>query len=535
MKQKQGFLRFLPVLIFIAAILARLIPGTRTIDDAYITFRYARNILAGNGFVYNPGERLLGTTTPLYTILLAACGIALNGAQTNFPQVALVINALADALACLLLYKLGKTLSHPITGIASALIWAIAPYSVTFAIGGLETSLYVLLILASLYSHITQKHVYSALFSALAFLLRPDALIFISLIVLDRLIYTIWQYRQNHKVSFKSLLFEASIFLLPTLTWLIFAWTYFGNILPHSMLAKTLAYHIPPHTALIRLLQHYATPFMEDQTFGTRWLYIGIFIIPFLCLVGALQSYKLNHRTLPWILYPWFYFLIFAFANPLIFRWYLTPPLPIYIFTILLGAESIVTNFLFSLRSKITNQGSKPLFNNRISSSLIILIIAAVPLCLSLNAWTLHPDHGVDRPAPKMAWYQLELLYNQAAKRLEPMIKELGNKRILAAGDVGVLGYETGLPILDTVGLNSAVSTSYYPLDSTYYAINYAIPPDLIMDNLPDFIVILEVYGRNGLLKDARFIRQYTLLDTIPTQIYGSEGMLIYVRQDLIK
>ena len=60
----------LAVAIFLVglALAARMIPGPRTIDDSYITFRYARNLLAGEGFVYNPGVRLMGTTTPLYTL-----------------------------------------------------------------------------------------------------------------------------------------------------------------------------------------------------------------------------------------------------------------------------------------------------------------------------------------------------------------------------------------------------------------------------------------------------------------------------------
>ena len=41
------------------------------IDDAWITYRYAEHVGAGDGFVYNPGERVLGTSTPLYTLLLA--------------------------------------------------------------------------------------------------------------------------------------------------------------------------------------------------------------------------------------------------------------------------------------------------------------------------------------------------------------------------------------------------------------------------------------------------------------------------------
>jgi hypothetical protein len=50
------------------------------------------------------------------------------------------------------------------------------------------------------------------------------------------------------------------------------------------------------------------------------------------------------------------------------------------------------------------------------------------------------------------------------------------------------------------------------------------------MDQLPEYIVILEVYGRNGLLKDADFKQTYTLLEKIPTDIYGSDGMLIFKR-----
>ena len=101
----------------------------------------------------------------------------------------------------------------------------------------------------------------------------------------------------------------------------------------------------------------------------------------------------------------------------------------------------------------------------------------------------------------------------------------------MAAGDVGVLGFYTNDKILDTVGLNSAQAMKYYPLDPKYYTINYSIPPRLILDSLPDYIVILEVYGREGLLKDPQFWQDYRLVQKIPTDIYGSDGMLIFTRK----
>jgi len=166
-----------------------------------------------------------------------------------------------------------------------------------------------------------------------------------------------------------------------------------------------------------------------------------------------------------------------------------------------------------------------------VQAVLAILVVAA-PAALSLREWRLRPDHGLARPAPDMAWYKLELLYRQVADELAPEISQAqGETPTLAAGDVGVLGYFSGARILDTLGLNSPQSTRYYPLDPALYVINYAIPPQLILDELPDYLVILEVYGRAGLLQEARFWEQYRLRRKIPTDIYGSDGLLILERK----
>lgn len=43
----------------------------RTVDDAYITFRYARNFAVGAGPVFNPGERVEGCSSPSWMFLSA--------------------------------------------------------------------------------------------------------------------------------------------------------------------------------------------------------------------------------------------------------------------------------------------------------------------------------------------------------------------------------------------------------------------------------------------------------------------------------
>jgi hypothetical protein len=129
-----------------------------------------------------------------------------------------------------------------------------------------------------------------------------------------------------------------------------------------------------------------------------------------------------------------------------------------------------------------------------------------------------------------MAYIRLELLYEQAASLLQD---DLESGQTIAVGDIGTLGYITNARILDTVGLISPDATTYYPLPERAYVINYAIPAQMINDLQPDYLVMLEVYGRQTLLRDSRFLDSYTLVEEIPTDMYGSEGMLIFSRQSL--
>jgi Gpi18-like mannosyltransferase len=506
--------RTIPFLLVVLALAARLIPGPRTIDDSYITFRYARNLLSGQGFTYNPGDFVQGTTTPLYTFLMAGLGALSGGAQAPFPWLSLGLNSLADAATCLLLLRIGKRLGSERAGAAAALVWAVAPYSVTFAIGGLETSVYVLLLTATLWGYLEKRRRLTALCAVLALLTRPDALILVGPLLLDRLVRAL---RNHEPIQIDELL----VFLVPGLAWAAFATLTFGSPIPHSVLAKMQAYRLQPFDALIRLLQHYATPFLEEDWLNTAIaIGIGLVLYPFLYLVGARRAWRADKRSLVYLLYPWLYLLAFSIPNPLIFRWYLTPPLPPYFLFILLGADQLL-NSLFRLKLKAPTAAAAW------RTVVPALLLICLPLASTMTGWDLHPDHGPDRPAPDMAWFKLELLYQQAAGILAP---QLTPAQTLAAGDVGTLGYFTSARILDTVGLNSAVSLHYYPLDASYYVINYAIPTRLILDQKPDYVVVLEVYVRKTLLQDAQFKHDYQLIQTLPTDIYGSNGLLIFKR-----
>jgi hypothetical protein len=346
-------------------------------------------------------------------------------------------------------------------------------------------------------------------------------------LILDRLWEWLSEYR-NGKLHLKEILPEVLAFLIPTAGWAVFAALYFGSPVPHSVAAKSLAYRLGPEAGFVRLLQHYATPFQEHQTFGIPWIGVGLILHPFLYILGGKRAFQTISHIWPLLAYPWLYFAIFSVANPLIFRWYLTPPLPAYILFILGGGEVLVFAIAFAVKKR-SQPESKVITPGKLTDLATVLLVILLPFLLSLKGWRFHPDHGIDRPAPEMAWYKLELLYRQAAEGLPVQKSGSGDSQpTLAAGDVGVLGFLTGMRILDTVGLNSPQTTKYYPIDPAYYVINYAVPPQLILDALPDYIVLLEVYGRAGLFKNPDFWENYRLREKIPTDIYGSDGMLIF-------
>jgi arabinofuranosyltransferase len=496
------------------ALVVRLLAGPRTIDDAYITFRYARNLAEGLGFVYNPGQPVLGTTTPFYTVLMSL--VWLLGLH-DLPAVALLFNALADAGTAALLYGLGLRLGRSrIVAVGVALAWAVSPMSVTFAIGGMETSVVILFLVASFAAYVAGRTRLSAAVMALAVLTRPDALIAAGLLFADMGLRPLLARDSGPLVARLRRLpwTEVAIFAALLAPWALFATLYFGSPLPQSVQAKVRAYHLDQFSALIRLLQHLSTPFFEHEVFGRFWPALGLPLYLVLYLVGGLRQVRRAGRALPLVLYPLAYVVVFSVANPLIFRWYLAPPLPFYFLGILVGLYAILTDLV------------RRLGRERAGAWAVGLGIALL-LLSSLNAYTLHPDHGPDRPAPEMAWFKLELLYRQAAEQVKPRLQP-GD--VVAAGDIGAVGWYTGAPILDTVGLISPEAVPYYPLDPSLMVITYAMSPDLIRDLQPDYIIALEVYVRHSLLPAPWFGEEYVLFRELATDIYGSDGMLVFER-----
>ncbi len=524
-----GRLRSLPIasarsfavallLIALLTVGARLLPGPRTVDDAFITFRYSRNIVEGHGFVYNPGTRTLGTTTPLFTLLMA--GVSWITGSDNYPWFALVANTAADALSAVLLALLVRRVAgRAAPGVIVGALWAINPVSVTFAVGGMETSVAILWMVAAAYAYMAGRDGWMALFAALGVLTRVDSLLWVGPLLAHQLV-TAWRAGAGRgwaRLPWRSWAFFAAA-LAP---WHLFSVAYFGTLLSRSLAAKRVAYVVDDLQALVRLLQQIATPFSDHQTLGVPGIAIGIVLYPALAAAGTLYAVKRQPRLLPFLLYPWLYVVVFSAMNPLIFRWYLAPLLLPYFVAIVLG--------VWALAGAVAEAARRPRLGLAASATLGALFVA-----LSLNAWVLHPDHGRDRPAPKMAWHKIELNYRRMAETLRNDFG-VSEATVVAAGDIGVVGYYSRAHILDTVGLVTPEMAAYYPVDESLLAegANYAVPPAIIMDYQPDYIVLMESFVRNGLARDPAFGKLYAQARIFTTDYYGT-GMILYQRRDLV-
>ncbi|MBN1135654.1 MAG: hypothetical protein JXM73_03670, partial [Anaerolineae bacterium] len=384
---KQNQAAIIALALIGVALVARLLAGPRTIDDAYITFRYARNLADGLGFVYNPGQQVLGTTTPLYTVLMALAWLV---GWHDLPSVALVVNSLADAATAVLLLWLGRRLASSwVVATAAGLAWAVSPMSVTFAIGGMETSVVILFLVGSFAAYVAGRSRLAAAVMALAVLTRPDALIAAGLLLAGMALRPLLAGNGGALAARLRRLpwVEIGVFVAALIPWILFASLYFGSPFPQSVQAKVQAYHLDRFSALIRLIQHFSTPFFEGEIFGPFWPAIGLPLYLVLYLFGALRGVRRAGCVLPMFVYPLAYAAVFSAANPLIFRWYLAPPLPFYFLGILIGLEAV----LIGLARVLDRAGRRPI------GAWITGLAALLLLASSLNAYTLHPDHGPDR------------------------------------------------------------------------------------------------------------------------------------------
>lgn len=191
-------------------------------EDAYITFRYASNLARGHGFVFNPGEWVLGTSTPLWTLLLATLGWLGFDIPTAATWIYSLSASVAGGLGALLLRRCGHANAGVLFGLAAA--WGLGSGSMYC---GMETALYLALILGSLLAAERQRVVATGVLLGLTCLTRYDGGV-----VAMAVGFHLWWVRGRPPWR------EAMIASMLVVPWLLFALWTFGSVLPNTLGAK---------------------------------------------------------------------------------------------------------------------------------------------------------------------------------------------------------------------------------------------------------------------------------------------------------
>ena len=482
----------------VVALAARVLTGPHPIDDAYITFRYARNLADGLGLVYNPGEWVLGTTTPLWALVLSA---AYRLGLTDLPWDATVISAVCDAVTVMLILRLCRSLGWwPRGASLVGLAWAINPMSVAFATGGMETSLFVLMALAALSLAASRRHFAVATFLAgLATLVRPEGGLLAATLVG-------WTWLVERKLSWTSLAAPIAAAGPIGAAGLVFFLRY-GSPLPHSIAAKSVAYEpAGPFDNLLVLILQAGLPGWSTYILAALPTAASVILVLFglssFVLLGRHAVVWMQSKRVAWqpfavfaLLYIGFYAIV-GLRGVRLFNWYLLPIEPFYLLAAAAGLAR-----LGSMRSSL---------------------IAGVLLLWQLPA--------IDWQRPPLPTGETllreQMLFNVGAS----LAQSLSPDAVIAAPEIGALGFSSNLRILDTVGLVSPSALRYYPLPPEQLITDNAVPAALIHDQQPDAIVALDAYTGLSLAPDPAFQREYRLEAAYPAIIWQSHELLVFRR-----
>lgn len=291
------------ILALVAAVVLVRCVATRVCpiyDDAFISYRYARNLARGLGLVFNPGadwEPVLGTTTPGYTVFLSLW----SRLGLDLPLASRGWNFAFDAASAWLLIDLSGR--RRLLSTLLALGFATHPELVRISAGGMEAPLLVLLTLGAAHRMRAERWAQAGVAAALACTVRPEAVLLV-------LALAVVAWRRGALVRYAAPVLVIGVAYASALTWV------YGSPIPQSVRSKA-RFH--GHAKTLETWGEILT-----QAFLPRRLYLPA--LP-LCALGVRRALSRDSALRP---VSWFGLAIVAayfLARPHTWGWYYAVPL----------------------------------------------------------------------------------------------------------------------------------------------------------------------------------------------------------------
>ncbi len=378
-------------------------------DDAYITFRYGQNLASGNGMVFNPGEHIMGSTSPGH-ILLSALVDRLIGDKA-LPSVMAGIGCLGWTLQAAAIFLLLRDVLGQVGAGLAAGAFALGSANSAFWVA-LETNVAFAAALWAILSAVRDRWLLAATLSALACLERPDnalLAVLLGLMAGVKLRGRAWK--------------PVLIFLLIVSPWLIFATLSFGSPLPQSAITK---FHVSRLGAYFHHeVQQAALELIPTE--GPDW--VRLLVAWGFALPGAVVLVYRSRRLWILIAFGLLHALAYLFLRPSIEQtWHLYPEIVVFEICAFSGAVFAVQ----SLRQQWQRRAAAVVFS---------LFLA---------------EYGMRT----LTFYvqQTSLYWNGARDRSYQAVSEFLQRNadpadVVGAVEVGTIAYKTGLRMHDLSGL----------------------------------------------------------------------------------
>ncbi len=400
-------------------------------DDPFITYRYAENLRNGLGFVYNPGERVLSTTTPLFALFLASLG----NFWSDLQSFANLIGAFSIAMGGLFLWELGQTWKTPFVGWSGLLLYPTFPLLLSTL--GSETPLFLSFCLGAFVLYAKKRFGWAALLLSLAILTRSDGVLVAVLLGVHYLWVNRTELRQPEfwrKQPWGWVIGALGLLL----TWHIFSWLYFGAPLPVTLAAKQAQ-------GRMAISQHFAPGMLRVAGWYSKgwqyWVEFG------LLGVGVIFALFKRQRWLLILGWTGLYFLAYSLLGVTSYFWYYAPLVPGWLVSVGLGLAFL--NWL-PLPGQLR---ISPLWN-RIRPWLVGILLTVLFIAQVINLQKMS-----QRTDPRYAIYRATG---------EWLAENTPSDARVGALEVGIIGYYAQRPMIDFAGLIQPDVADLMQTDTTY-------------------------------------------------------------------
>ncbi len=233
---RRSFIRIGPlsVALVLGLSLCHILWNLAPFEDAFITYRYAQNFADGRGLVFNPGERVEGFSSFLFTLLLATVGKLHLPIEATSRALSAAFG-LATVAATAELHAVFSSddperSEWTLGSAAAALLVAVDGSFAYFAGTGLESSLFfLLLVLALAEAARPDRGIRTGVMLGALALVRPEGLGYAALVILA-MGFERGRARNAGRAALITVAVVAPLF--------VFRWRHFGHLLPNTYYAK---------------------------------------------------------------------------------------------------------------------------------------------------------------------------------------------------------------------------------------------------------------------------------------------------------